>query len=67
MEQAYFDKLWRMFDSQLQEEQANYNKALAEAKEKEELNRIKQRIKSLDESLRLIESASKLKSTPPRA
>jgi|KBSMisStandDraft_5_1062788.scaffolds.fasta_scaffold08620_3 hypothetical protein len=59
MKQDYFYALSRKLKSQLQEEQENYKKSLVEQKEFQHLKNIKQRIKSLNDSLRLIESANK--------
>ena len=59
MKQDYFHALSRMLKSQLQEEQENYKKSLVEQKEFQHLKNIKQRIKSLNDSLRLIENANK--------
>jgi len=59
MKQEYFYALSRKLKSQLQEEQENYKKSLVEQKEFQHLKNIKQRIKSLNDSLRLIESANK--------
>ena len=59
MKQDYFYALSHKLKSQLQEEQENYKKSLVEQKEFQHLKNIKQRIKSLNDSLRLIESANK--------
>jgi len=59
MKQDYFYALSRKLKSQLQEEQENYKKSLVEQKEFQHLKNIKQKIKSLNDSLRLIESANK--------
>jgi len=58
MKQEYFRAASRMLRSQLQEEHENYKKSLAEQKEFQHLKIIKQRIKSLNDSLRLIENAT---------
>jgi len=59
MKQDYFYALSRKLKSQLQEEHDNYKKSLEKQKEFQHLKNIKQRIKSLNDSLRLIESANK--------
>lgn len=61
MKKEYFSTLVRMLKSQLVEEEENYKESLNE-KEFEHLKKIKQRIKSLNNSLRLIENASELES-----
>lgn len=61
MKKEYFPTLARMLKSQLVEEEENYKESLNE-KEFEHLKKIKQRIKSLNNSLRLIENACELES-----
>jgi hypothetical protein len=62
MKKEYFSMLVRLLKSQLLEEEENYKRSLNEQKEFEHLKKIKQRMKSLNDSLRLIENASELES-----
>jgi len=58
MEHEYFHVLMRMLKSQLQEEHENYKQSLLEQKEFQHLKNIKQRIKSINASLRLLENTA---------
>jgi|GraSoiStandDraft_16_1057320.scaffolds.fasta_scaffold923988_2 hypothetical protein len=59
MKTEYFSTLSIMLRSQLLEEQESYKKSLKEKKEFEHLKKIKQRIKSINNSLQLMEGACK--------
>lgn len=58
MKHEHFHAEVRMLRLQLQEEHENYKRSLAEHKEFQHLKNIKQRIKSLNVSLQLIETAN---------
>jgi len=62
MEKECFSALMRLLKLQLLEEEENYKRSLNEQKEFEHSKKIKQRIKSLNNSLRLIENAFGLES-----